>query len=352
MTESFETKPKHKKRRWLKWTAIVVGALLIIGISILIYIYSYLKSISIEDIAARHEIEGQENIPHETPKIPVIIKKPVEKASDLIGGEDIETQDAVDVAAILLNSGLSFKEISYLQGNANYDLSNEEKQKIRDLLLSKLSAEEIELLRSITVKYGKSLHILNPDYPIEWVGERDPEKIKLIEAQWAEMLKEKKNPNANTGSNNSGTPSPKPGDTNVKTPEVDEDNKNEEPVKITDEQKKAKQKIDAKYESQMSDLSASCKTKSATLMNQIVAELKSNKDASLETIQSNFLTKVLEAEAECDAKFSSILANAKSDYKKESINEKEMPNWSASYEKAKADARSAAMGSIAAALTS
>lgn len=349
MTESLEVKPRQKKRRWLKWTAIVIGALLVIGIGLATYIYSYLKSISIEDIAARHEVEGQENVPHETPKIPVIIKKPVEKASDLIGGEDIETQDAVDVAAILLNSGLSLKEISYLQGNASYDLSTEEKQKIRDLLLSKLSDEEIELLRNITVKYGKSLHILNPEYPIEWVGERDPEKIKSIEAQWAQMQKDKKNPSTKPGNNNAEKPSESP-DSNVKEPEAEEENN--EPIQLTDDQKKAKQKIDAKYESQMSELAASCKTKSTTLMNQIVSELKTNKDASLETIQSSFLTKVLEAEAECDAKFSTMIANAKSDYKKEKINEKDMPNWSATYEKAKADARSAAMSSIAAALTS
>lgn len=131
MTEEKKTKQKKKLKPWKKWVIgtasfFVLVALIFTGVT-----YYYLKSIDIKDIASRHSndaADGSDVNKTEPKKLPAIIEKPVEKASQLIGGEKIDSADALDVAAILLNSGLSLKQISYLQGNATTDLPVEEKQ--------------------------------------------------------------------------------------------------------------------------------------------------------------------------------------------------------------------------------
>lgn len=360
--DSQVTRPRRKRlKRWQKWLIGTVSGIILIGVAFAVYVYSYIKSISLDEIAGRHQVvedTGDGSEPVETPapvKLPAVIKKPVEKASDLIGGQEIESQDAVDIAAILLNSGLSFKEISYLQGNASYDLSNEEKQKIRDLLLEKLTQEEIELLRSITTKYGKGLVILDPDYPIEFVGETDPEQIKKNEEAWAKMQAEKKSNPSKSPTNATSTSSEDSDGEEPKTVEADTSKPEETSSssdKLTDEQLKVKTTIDTAYKSQMDDLAKTCKENSATLVNQIVKELERNKEATIETIQAQFLTKVTEAEAKCDTQFQTLLSNAKAEYKEADIPETNLPDWNAQYEKAKTDARSNALQLIAGAIQS
>ncbi|WP_336776037.1 hypothetical protein [Paenibacillus sp. MMO-58] len=338
-------KPKKKLKPWMKWVTGTASFFVVVGLIFIGVTYYYIKSIDIKDIASRHNTDiadgtGEEK--SEPKKLPAIIEKPVEKASQLIGGEKIDSADALDVAAILLNSGLSLKQISYLQGNATTDLSVEEKQKIRDLLLTKLSDEDIKLLRSITKQYGVALNILNPDYPIEWVGERDPQKMRENYDAWMKMQQQ---PEGSTKVTNTGTKSTdKPADTSKPT----EPEKTPAPELSTD-LKKAKQSIDSKTESQLASLSGTCKAKSNTIVQQIVG---SADGVTVEDLQNKYLGKVMEAEGSCDAQFQGIVSQAASSYADAGIDSGAMPDWNAKYEAIKQSVRASAISAIATAIKS
>ncbi|MGO4108869.1 hypothetical protein [Paenibacillus sp. YAF4_2] len=335
---------KKKLKPWMKWVIgtasfFVVVALIFTGIA-----YYYIKSIDIEDIASRHSSETADSGEKPGAKLPAIIEKPVEKASQLIGGQKIDSADALDVAAILLNSGLSLKQISYLQGNATYDLSVEEKTEMRELLLSKLSDEEIELLRSITKEYGIGLNILNPDYPIEWVGERDPEKMKENSEAWKKM-----NQQSSNGSTKPADSSTKQEDKPTKPVEKPAEPVEKPTVELASDQKKTKQVIDSQTEAKLNSLSGTCKAKSNAILNQIVG---SADGVSLADLQSKFLGKVVEAEGSCDAQFQGIMSQAASSYADAGIDSSAMPDWNAKYEANKQSVRASAISAIAKAIKS
>ncbi|SEN61865.1 hypothetical protein [Paenibacillus sp. OV219] len=337
-------KRKKKWKTWQKWTLGVISFIVVAILIFVGFIYYYIKSMDIDDIVARHSDEtvavnqtADAKPAQDKPrKVPAIIKKPVEKASKLLGGQEIKSDDALDVAAILLKSGLNLKQISYLQGNAAYDLSAEEKQKIRDMLVSKLTKEEINALRNITKQYGIGLNILNPDYPIEWVGERDPEKLKENGKAWEEMQT-------------------KPKDQVKQEPQKDATavTKDNEPSTETDkeltaEQQQKKKDFDAKTKTQLGALSGTCKVQSNNILNEILASTSGK--VSLKALQDKFLGKVVAAEASCDAQFQTIQSSAKSSYESAGISTGLMPNWSTEYEAGKSSARAAAISAIAKAI--
>ncbi|WP_336790584.1 hypothetical protein [Paenibacillus sp. MMO-177] len=339
-------KPKKKLKPWMKWVIGTASFFVVVGLIFIGVTYYYIKSIDIKDIAARHSSDQVANSGKqqtETKKLPAIIEKPVEKASELIGGDKIDSADALDVAAILMNSGLSLKQISYLQGNATYDLSDEEKTKIREILLSKLSDEEIKLLKDITIKYGITLNILNPDYPIEWVGEKDPEKVKEINEAWKKMNQQS---NGSSKPNDTGTkPTVKPTETSKPTEEPEKTPAPE----LTTDLKQVKQSIDSKTESQLASLSGTCKAKSNAILQQIVG---SADGVTVEELQNKYLGKVMEAEGSCDAQFQGIVSQAASSYADAGIDSGAMPNWNAKYEASKQSVRASAISAIAKAIKS
>ncbi len=114
----------------------------------------------------------------------------------------------------------------------------------------------------------------------------------------------------------------------------------------TDKEKK-KLEIDVAYAAKMDGLKASCLAASTRLAGQIAQELKADEDASLETIQSKYLSKVAAAEADCDGQFNALLGQAKADYEAAGIADMAMPSWSAQYEEAKSKARTDALAVIA-----
>jgi|GEM_PF-1404759 len=341
-------KEKRKPmKRWLKWLIIITLALFLLVVALIGITYWYIKSISLDDIKSRHRVtsEAEANIVEPVKKIPAIMEGTVDKAASLVG-KDIEGQDALDVAAILLNSGLSLKDIRYLQGNASYDLTTEEKQHIRDLLLRKLTFEEIELLRSITSKYGKHLVILNPDYPIEWVGERDPELIKEHEREW-KKIKEAKRPDDGK-STTPGSTQPKERDAATTTDKSSEPNK---PAQsggaLTDKQAAAKKQIDAKYDRQLAGLKTTCTATSNSLLQSILKDVAADPDISLAKLQTKFIGQLAEAESNCDGQFNELLAQSQTEYADAGISVSAMPDWKADYNKAKSDARAAGIAAIA-----
>jgi hypothetical protein len=344
MSQAKKKIKKNKLKPWMKWVMgtasfFVIVALIFTGIT-----YYYIKSIDIEDIVSRHSNDSADSEKKQESKLPAIIEKPVEKASQLIGGENIDSADALDVAAILMNSGLSLKQISYLQGNAAYDLSNEEKSKVRELLLSKLSSEEIELLRSITTKYGITLNILNPEYPIQWVGERDPEKIKEHSEEWKKMSQQ-----SSSGSNKPADSSIKQDDKSTERVDKPAEPEKKPAVELASDQKKTKQAIDSQTEAKLNSLASSCKAKSNAILNQIVS---SADGVSIGDLQTKFLGKVVEAEGSCDAQFQGIMSQAASSYADAGIDSSAMPDWNAKYEANKQSVRASAISAIAKAIKS
>lgn len=114
--------------------------------------------------------------------------------------------------------------------------------------------------------------------------------------------------------------------------------------------KASKSEIDAAVTASMESLRSTCKATSSKLVSSIKAEIAENKEAALETLQSEYLGQVVAAEASCDAQFNQLVGDAQAKYKDAGLSASEMPDWSSEYERAKQDARSAALVEIAAAL--
>ncbi|MBD2847549.1 hypothetical protein IDH44_20355 [Paenibacillus sp. IB182496] len=106
----------------------------------------------------------------------------------------------------------------------------------------------------------------------------------------------------------------------------------------------AKAELDARYTGRLQELQRACASQSDALVNQILGELGSG--GELQQIQQAYLGKVAEAEAECDASFQGILQDARADYRDAGLSAGSMPDWSASYESAKAAAQAEALGRI------
>lgn len=97
----------------------------------------------------------------------------------------------------------------------------------------------------------------------------------------------------------------------------------------------------------MQQLKASCQASSSSLVQQIIQELGGNDEAALESIQSKYLTKILAAEADCDAQFNQLLSKAKSEYSAADLSNQPLPDWSSQYERTKEQARADAITVIA-----
>lgn len=331
-----------KMKRWVKWLIVIILVLLLLVIMALCTGYWYVKSVSLDDIKSRQQLNDNSTSTVESVKIPGVIEGAVEKATSLVG-KDIEGQDALDAMAILLNSGLSLRNIKYLQGNATYDLTTEEKQHIRKLLLEKLKPDEIELLRAISSKYGKTLRILDSEFPIEWVGERDPVKIKEYDRKWDELKKSKAiEQNSNKETEMQGKESKKENDSTTISIKDASDN-----TGLLNEQVSAKKKeIDKEYDQELTSLKTICTAKSNALLQAILADLESNPNLSLSKLQAKFLGQLADAESTCDSQFSQLHSQAQADYKTAGIPASSMPNWESEYNNAKVATRSNSIAAI------
>lgn len=335
-------------KRWKKWMIGTGTFLFLIVLGTASYLYFKIKTVDLDAIIAKHQGEvTNEAFPSssaspQSSHVPSLLEQPLEKANTLTD-KSIKTEDALDVAAILMNSGLSLKEMSYLTGKSTEKLSTEEKQKIRDLLLEKLTPKEIEALRSITSQYGKFLVILDPNYPIELVGVYDEKERENI----IKELEEKKKTASLTGSSNTepakeahASPSPSPSPLATPTTKPAE----------TSEQKAVKQKIDAKYDSQFAALQKSCQSEVADLTNKVKEYIKdaqaSGKELTVMDLQSKFLSEIAAAESNCDQQFNSILSKAQAEYKAAGLGSAALDSYKTQYQQSKNKARSSALSQI------
>lgn len=291
--------------------------------------------------------------------VPSSLQQALDKANGF-AKKPIEVKDAADVAAILMKSGLSLKEIKFLVGQADEKLSNEEKQKIRDLLLSKLSKEEIADLRSIATQYGKKLYILDPDYPIELIGVYDSEERKRIQRELEEKKKaaaasatavsaenkaEMAEPNAdeskvdNPGADGPETASPPP---IPEAPEI--------PEEPGDERQQAAGRIAQKYEIRLRLLQQSCEGSVSYWVERIYADVSAARQRGealdLAQLQSAYMGKVAQAEQNCDKQFNQLMEAAEQEYLAERLDAGQVEAWRGQYASSKQKAQANALSEL------
>lgn len=349
----------RKYKPWIRWSIWIFSSLFALLIVAIVFFYYQIHLIHIDDVLKRHvsvskDVVGEQvmglddSSKANSAALSSLLTSPVDKANEF-ASKPINTQDALDVAAILLKSGLSMKEVYYLTGQANENLSNEEKLKIRELLLSKLSKVEIEALRAITTPYGKELKILDPNYPIELIGVYDPEERKKIlkelqdkkqQIQQTQQQNNKQEVTANgegsvsvtqDQSSPSGTSQTGP----VSTP-IASKNPTTDPALV------------ATYETKLDSLKANCQGDINRLVSGVVSAKKENKELTAADLQSMFMKKFVDAESRCDSGFNGIVSDASKDGVSTSV----IDGWRQSYRSMKQAGQSSAIGQIQKAFSS
>lgn len=82
-------------------------------------------------------------------------------------GQRVEKDDLLKASAIIMKK-LNDEEILFLYGVGNKENpTRDELQEVRQMLLNKLTPEEIGTLRALGAKYGKELRVLDPSVPLD-----------------------------------------------------------------------------------------------------------------------------------------------------------------------------------------
>ncbi|WP_438434470.1 hypothetical protein [Gorillibacterium sp. sgz500922] len=387
---------RSRRRRVLRWAGGALLLLLLLVGGTGGYLWYRIHHVDLADIQARHPIAAEPGVVSPSPAggeeagggpaLPGKLAAPAAKAEDL-AGKPIKSQDAIDFAAILVKAGLSFKEIQYLTDQSSGDLTVTEKQHIRDLLLDKLSAEEIATLQAITRPYGKNLVILDKSYPIELVGVYDPaERQRILDKLHERQAAESKGADgkdaasageaagtaagtaagasgasAGTGSPSAASPSAKPsgsdgaagggtasaggggssgsGTAGEKGGAKGISGDSGAPSSSASASSKAA--IAAKYESKLKALQSRCQSKVAALSATAAAKFKATGE-----LPTSLVGQIAAAEGECDASFEAIVSAAAKEYKQagdSTAGKSQIAGWRARYESAKASAKAAAL---------
>lgn len=314
------------------------GLILLVGIMVLL-LYRDIRSITIEDIQSRQQLsqgEDGEAVKGTLPskRLPALLHGAVDQAVKL-AGEDIDSSDAADATAILLNSKLSFKEMRTLLNMSDQELDNEEKTRIRELLLEKLTVEEIEALRSITVKYGKHLSILDPDYPIEAVGVEDEEERQRIlenarkEAAGSDSIEPESSTSQEETSTDSLT-SNRPGAS--PEPSVSPEIESPEGVELIE-----------KYEGQLEKVKVQCSSEAEKLIGEGAASWDQEDAQISSSDRAAWLSAISAAEQKCDQQFQGLLASAEEEFKQNQVGFEVGRLWEQQYEQAKSEMRDKAL---------
>lgn len=121
-------------------------------------------------------------------------------------------------------------------------------------------------------------------------------------------------------------------------------------VILTKSQIAKKRSIDNKYDGKISSLRSVCKATSGQLLESMIGELSSNEDATLMTLQTKFLGKLIKAETSCDGRFQTLIEGATAEYLGADIPVSKMPAWQSQYSKEKAAVRASAIAKLVAAI--
>lgn len=322
--------PNLRIARWLKFGMLFL-LLAVLGLAVyVVKVYYDLRSTTIEQVVQRQQQAGQDAADADEAKLPSLLEDPLDKANQL-SNKPISKQDMMDAAAILLNSGLSMKEMYYLMGQSTEQLTDEEKQNIRDLLLEKLNQEQISALRNITKKYGKGLNILDPKFPIELVGVYDEAERKRI----MKKLKEREKTLTTTVQPEAVLPNAALTE-QIKSPAV-----------ISDE--KALKKVEAKYIPRLERLKQSCQSQVQKITNDItgvMADRNTLDEKMMSELKTKYLKRAADAEAGCSRQLQTIIDQAKAEYRQAGLEESIPESWRQDYEKVKREAQAKALSQL------
>ncbi len=337
-------KQKKELLSWKKWILYILSTLFILVLIIGGYFYYKIRHIDLASIEKRiAEKKSIQIVDDSQGGLPNVLDSIVSRA-DTMTSKKIDGQDAIDVAAILLNSGLSIKEMYYLSGKSTEELSNDEKQRIRDVLLKKLSPEEIKALRNITSEYGKTLVILDPNYPIELIGVYDEEERRTL----IKELEKKKNfhtsstvPSTEPASSGSSDGSKNAVNLTTSSPTMPIPNES-----LNSDQAA----IRSTYQGKLDTLQTGCTNKVNTLAAELSAEIKANQDSqdgiSISSLQTKFLPKIEAAESECDSQFNELMTHAAAAYQEKGLSLQDVEGWKSQYQTAKRNAQTQALNSL------
>ncbi|NTZ17850.1 hypothetical protein EXW96_09785 [Paenibacillus sp. JMULE4] len=219
-------------------------------------------------------------------------------------------------------------------GQATDKLNNEEKQHIRDLLLQKLSQQEIDALKAITGKYGKNLIILDPNYPIELVGVYDEEERKKIKKELEARKKQQSSTEEPPTQSTSAPPEA--------APSAPSANQRDPKSGITAE-------IENKYRAELEKLKNTCQAEANGIVNEISAAMGDQEQLdndALQTIKDKYFKKIADAEKRCSGQVDRIIQNAKQELRDAGLNDTGPNAWKQEYESLKSQAQSKALSRL------
>ncbi|MBD2845935.1 hypothetical protein IDH44_12090 [Paenibacillus sp. IB182496] len=381
---------RARPRRIRTIVLITLAVALVLATTAALVLYWQLRSADLDEIRQRQLLAEQTDAAADDGAIPPLLEEAVEQAGTLTD-EPIGWRDALDVAAILMQSELTMGEMRQLMGQSTETLTTAEKQAIRELLLAKLSDEELETLRAITSRYGKYLVIADPDYPIEAVGVMDEaERARIVAAHRDEAQSGAPDgddpdaagtgaaPDADRPSTSSGAADGRSGsgqmasETASSSEAADAAAQPEREATAApgggadaapgdsgatgggqsseggrDEQDEQRRKLAATYENKLQQLKSSCTQQSQTLIAEAASELENAAEGqSIEAIGGGLLDKVSEAEGECDTKFNALLSEARQAFEAQQLSFEKGESWKREYAAAKAEIRSAAIAKL------
>ncbi|MFS1511146.1 hypothetical protein VQL36_01725 [Chengkuizengella sp. SCS-71B] len=314
---------------WLRRTITIFIFLFIILIVSVTWIYIDIKSTDITDIQERLDAREQGDISDskevDSDSLPSSTEGHLKKAEEF-ADKPIEMEDALDVTSILLNSGLSIKEMQYLMGQARMNLTSEEKKNVREILLAKLTQEEIDALRQIARYYGRTLDILDPNV-----------KIKGLEEESTELSQNTEDP-MDQEALVTGVQSIE-GQIGYQEDAITEEQTEENQQELVPNLIPVTQEVEQKYLTQIEPLQNTCEAK----VNDLAAEIRADIDkktangeqVTVQYLQNTFLQKFVLAEDECDTQFEDLMIQAEQEFATEGFNPEIIDQWRQTYRNVK-----------------
>ncbi|NBI29337.1 hypothetical protein [Chengkuizengella marina] len=306
---------------WKRRTIITVSFLLIVLLTTITWIYIDLKSKDITDIQER--LDGREQVNTSSSEeinpnsLPSSVEGQLKKAEEF-ADKPIEMGDALDVTSILLNSGLSLKEMQYLTGEVREGLSPEELKHIRDTLLAKLTQEEIDALRQIARYYGRTLDILDPNVKIKGLEEETTTELSQNQEIETEVRASESTEDQITSQENDEEPQEQGVGSNI--------------IPVT-------QEVEQKYLNQIETLQHTCDAKANDLAAEISSDIDSKtangEQVTVQYLQSTFLDKLVQAEESCDTQFEDLMTQAEKEFETEGFDPTTIAQWRQTYQNVK-----------------
>lgn len=348
----------------MSWQRLLLTGTLIAFVVLaaaVVLIYGRLKTVSLEDIRQRHEAGETSAIDAAGTgeSVPPAMQQPLDKAQQMTD-KPIKLQDAVDFAAVLAQSKLSAKDIQDLYRATESELGPEELRRVREMLLSKLTQEEIDTLRAIARSYGKKLDILDPNVPIGRAGDdaaggsnpaggnegqKSPDNAQVTppanSAAGAEAQKPQSPPPQQLQQEK---PKPQQPKDEAKLPNEPAGQQGGDSPPADADSEQAHAQARQRYEKELNALKAECEAEAVRLAGELSELVRKNGEGDAPAAgKLEALAELGEAEARCDQSFAAIVKRAEDEYARSGWDTKDIASWRGQYEAAKESMRAKAL---------